>query len=462
MNMIRTIINQRPETFQLPAGTVLLDVLRNDLKLKGTKEGCREGDCGSCIVLRGTLVNGFVDYRTVNSCMFPLGEVENSHIVTVEGLNGTELSPFQQAMVDENASQCGFCTPGFVVSMAGYFLHTKTLSLDDAIAFLSGNICRCTGYTSIIRAMEKAMSLFNADEFTASYGKDRVPFLIRHHFLPEYFVEIPDLLSSHKSVTSNSISGKLIVGGGTDLYVQKEDEVVDSEIFLVSKEPSLKGISRENGKCLIGAATTVTELEESEIFCSAIPDFQKFGRLISGVSIRNRATLGGNIVNASPIGDLSIIFLALDATLVLEKNNQKREVLLRDFFKGYKQLDLLPGEFVHSLHFHIPHHQSRCCFEKVSRRTHLDIASVNTAMLIHQENNIVQKFHLSAGGVAPVPLYLKTASEFLRGKTLSQENIDKTISIAAEEISPISDVRGSAVYKKLLLEQLITSHFRSL
>jgi xanthine dehydrogenase small subunit len=184
--------------------------------------------------------------------------------------------------------------------------------------------------------------------------------------------------------------------------------------------------------------------------------------LISSVSIRNRATLGGNIVNASPIGDLSIIFLALNSTIILEKNNQTREVLLRDFFKGYKQLDLLPGEIVHSLHFPIPHDQSRFNFEKVSRRTHLDIASVNTAMLIQIENNVVREIHLSAGGVAPVPLYLKNASAYLKGKTLSPEYIDETIGIAANEITPISDVRGSASYKKLLLKQLIISHFRTL
>jgi xanthine dehydrogenase small subunit len=462
MKTIRTIINDRNEEFQLPPGTVLLDVLRNDLKLKGTKEGCREGDCGSCIVLRGTHVNGYIDYRIVNSCMFPLGEAENSHIVTVEGLNGTELSPFQQAMVDENASQCGFCTPGFVVSMAGYFLHAKTLNVQDAVAFLSGNICRCTGYTSIIRAMEKALSLFNAHEFTDSYGKDRVPFLIQHQFLPEYFQGIHNLLLKQGHVSKQDMTGKLVLGGGTDLYVQKEDEVVDSDVFLISNDQTYKGISLENDKCVIGAATTVTELEESDIFCNIIPDFPAFVRLISGVSIRNRATIGGNIVNASPIGDLSIIFLVLNATLVLEKNNKTREVPLRDFFKSYKQLDLLPGEIVHSLSFPVPREQSKICFEKVSRRTHLDIASVNTAMLIYQDNNIVQEFHLSAGGVAPVPLYLKTASEFLRGKTLSHENIDKTISIAVDEISPISDVRGSASYKKLLLRQLLISHFSSL
>jgi xanthine dehydrogenase small subunit len=266
MNMIRSFINHRNETFQLSPGTVLLDVLRNDLKLKGTKEGCREGDCGSCIVLRGKLINGSMEYRTVNSCMFPLGEADNSHIVTVEGLNGTELSPIQQAMVDENASQCGFCTPGFVISMTGYFLHAKTLSVSDAIAFLSGNICRCTGYTSIIRAMETAVSIFNAEEFAASYGKHRVAFLVKHRFLPEYFLEIHDMLFKMQDVQEKDKTGKLVVAGGTDLYVQKEDEVVDSEIFLISNDQSYKGIFIDNDRCVIRAATTVTEMEESEIF----------------------------------------------------------------------------------------------------------------------------------------------------------------------------------------------------
>ncbi|MBN2571543.1 MAG: 2Fe-2S iron-sulfur cluster binding domain-containing protein, partial [Ignavibacteriales bacterium] len=178
--MIHTIINNKTESFQSPSGAVLLDVIRNDLKLKGTKEGCREGDCGSCIVLWGKLKNDKMEYRTVNSCMFPLGEVEQSHIVTIEGLNDKNLNPIQQAIIDEGASQCGFCTPGFIISMLGYFLNAKTLNLQDAIASLSGNICRCTGYTSIIRAMEKIVNSLEPKKFADSYSNDRISFLIGH------------------------------------------------------------------------------------------------------------------------------------------------------------------------------------------------------------------------------------------------------------------------------------------
>ncbi|MBN1639277.1 MAG: 2Fe-2S iron-sulfur cluster binding domain-containing protein, partial [Ignavibacteriales bacterium] len=194
--MIHTIINNQIESFQLPSGVVLLDVIRNELKLKGTKEGCREGDCGSCIVLWGKLKNDKMEYRTINSCMFPLGEAEGSHIVTIEGLNDKELSPIQQAIVDEEASQCGFCTPGFIISMLGYFLNAKTLNPQDAIASLSGNICRCTGYTSIIRAMERIINSLDTKEFAASYSSARISFLIGHKFLPEYFLSIPEKIKN--------------------------------------------------------------------------------------------------------------------------------------------------------------------------------------------------------------------------------------------------------------------------
>ncbi len=460
--MIQTIINNRPESFELPAGTVLLDVLRNYMKLKGTKEGCREGDCGSCMVLWGKMQAHRIEYRTVNSCLFPLGDAEHTHVVTIEGLNGETLNPIQQAIVDDGASQCGFCTPGFVISMTGYLLQARTLDLPAAIAFLAGNICRCTGYTSIIRAMARSLNLINSDEFAHSYPDTRISFLVQQKFLPEYFLSIPDRIQSLPT-SPNQLSGQpVIMAGGTDFYRQQGEDVPDANVMLLSREANFKGIYIENNQCVIRAATTITELETSEIIQHAWPDFKKYIHLISCPSIRNRATVGGNIINASPIGDLSIMLLALEATVVLKQNDQMRTVKLKDFFRGYKQLDKSPAELLHSITFPIPPKSGRFNFEKVSRRTHLDIASVNSAILISMENNFINEMHLAAGGVAPIPCYLAKASAFLKNKALNRENVAATIDFALSEVTPITDVRGTAGYKKLLLKQLILAHFVTL
>lgn len=459
--MIHTIINNQKVSLELPTGTVLLDVIRNNLKLKGTKEGCREGDCGSCIVLWGKLINNRMEYRTVNSCMFPIGQADNSHIVTIEGLNGTIFNPIQQAIIDENASQCGFCTPGFIISLTGYFLYTKSINIEDAIASLSGNICRCTGYSSIIRAVERVCNLINPTDFENSFPDHRISFLIKNNLLPEYFLTIPQKISLLPSPTHEIITiTRILLGGGTDLYVRKEEIISDSDILFTKNIEPLNAICIENNYCVIGSAVTVSELGESKIIQQVLPDFKKYIELISCTSIRNRATIGGNIVNASPIGDLTIIFLALHAEIELEQEKVKRNIFLKDFYLGYKKLDLQADELLISIKFPIPTQQSLFHFEKISRRTHLDIASVNTAIqIIVDNNNIISEIHLSAGGVAPVPLYLEKTTGFLKNKILTKLNIDEAIEIALTEISPIDDVRGSAEYKTLLFKQLLKSHF---
>ncbi len=461
--MIHTIINNQEVSLELPTGTVLLDVIRNNLKLKGTKEGCREGDCGSCIVLWGKLKNNRMDYCTVNSCMFPLGQADNSHIVTIEGLNGANFNPIQQAIIDENASQCGFCTPGFIISLTGYFLCAKTINIEDAIASLSGNICRCTGYVSIIRAVGRVCDLINPTAFENSFPDNRISFLVKNDLLPEYFLNIPQKLSHLPSPTHEIITiTRILLGGGTDLYVRKEEIISDSDILFTKNIEPLNAISIENNYCVIGSAVTVSELYESEIIQQVLPDFNKYIKLISCTSIRNRATIGGNIVNASPIGDLTILFLALQAEIELERENIKRNILLKNLYLGYKKIDLQDDELLISIKFPIPSQQSVFHFEKISRRTHLDIASVNTAVQITVDNNLISEIHLSAGGVAPVPLYLEKTSEFLKNKILNKLNIDEAIEIALTEINPLSDVRGSAEYKTLLFKQLIKSHFITL
>jgi xanthine dehydrogenase small subunit len=454
--MIEFILNNKTIKTEKPSGSLLLDFVRYDKSLTGTKIGCREGDCGACTVLIGDLKNGQMDYKQVTSCLTPLGNVQGKHVVTIEGLNMESLSPVQQYIVDESGSQCGFCTTGFVVSLTQFCLTNSAPSYKDAIASIDGNICRCTGYKPIERAAKHI-----TESLSDKSEKETLDWLITQKFIPSYFNQIPEMLNALSKGENNSQNGT-VVGGGTDLYVQKHDQLINQDVDLISDSPDLNFIEIDNGLCKVGAGTTATDLMESDIFISAFPQLKAHLKLVASSPIRNMATLGGNFVNASPIGDFTAFFLALNAKIKLIKNSDSRSIYLNDFYKGYKDLDKSPDEILSTISFKLPTQDSHFNFEKVSKRIHLDIASVNTAILITISGNEITQAHLSAGGVGPIPMYLSKTCNFLLGKSLSRETVQSALEILQSEISPISDVRGSADYKRLLLRQLFYAHFITL
>jgi xanthine dehydrogenase small subunit len=450
-------LNDKEHITDLKPGTILLDFIRYHRNLKGTKIGCREGDCGACTVLVGEIINDQVEYRSATSCLMPLGNANGKHIVTVEGVNMEKLNPIQQAMCEENGTQCGFCTPGFVVSLAGFCLSATTPTEANAIAAVDGNICRCTGYKSIERAAARVAGMLQE-------RKDIAPtdFAVEKKMLPAYFTSIKERLAVLQTKTNGVLQPKQeakFVAGGTDLYVQQHDVMPHAEVDLLFDKTELKGVFEKEGKCFIGAAATVSDLANTDFLHDHFPGFAEYIRLVSSTPIRNMATIAGNFVNASPIGDFTIFFLALDAKVVLNSEGVKRELALRNFYKGYKQLDKRPGEFIEQVWFDLPGKNTKFSFEKVSKRTNLDIASVNSAMSITLDGNVMTEAGISAGGVGPVPMFLQKASAFLKGKNTSENIIHETVAIALDEISPISDARGRAEYKRLLLGQLIKAHF---
>lgn len=455
--MINFILNNTKTSTTLPPGMLLLDFVRYQQNLKGTKIGCREGDCGACTVLIGELKDGKVKYHSATSCLTPLGNINNQHVVTIEGLNMDELNPIQQAMCEANGTQCGFCTPGFVVSMAGFCLSDKKPTYQNAVACVDGNICRCTGYKSIEHALDKLNAVL-ADKNL----QDPISFVTERKILPAYFNNIESklkLLAIEQNGKADASNAKRFVGGGTDLYVQQHEAMVYADIDFVSTKAALKGIAQEGYICTIGGATTVSEFAASPIIRQNFKNIDQFVKLVSSTPIRNIATFAGNFVNASPIGDFSIFFLALDATLELTDGTSTRQVALREFYKGYKQLDKQANEYISRFWFRLPDNKTLFNFEKVSKRTHLDIASVNTAVNIVVNDGIIVDASVSAGGVGPIPAYLKSTSEFLKGKYISENLVIKATQIAQTEISPISDARGTDAYKRLLLSQLIKAHF---
>jgi xanthine dehydrogenase small subunit len=459
--MTHFILNNQVIKTSENSGMTLLDFIRENKQLRGTKIGCREGDCGACTVLVGVPNGDSVTYQSITSCISPLGNANGKHIVTVEGINIPKtLNTVQQAMSDNFATQCGFCTPGFVVSMTGFALNSgnneKTLnSCNDAI---SGNICRCTGYKSIEKAgfhIEKRLK--DKDE------NHQIEWLIKEGFIPNYFETIPKKLKGLSNVILSSVEESktgIKVANGTDLYVRHADKLSEESVILIADDTNLKGISFTDDVFTIGANTTVTQLLENERLRDSIPNFKSFIKLISSEQIRNMGTIGGNFVNASPIGDMSIFFLAMNCSLIiLHENGSERTIPFQEFHQNYKKYDLQKGEVLKSISFKILNKNENYNFEKVSKRTHLDIASVNTSVRISVENNIVSASHFSIGGVAAIPKYLYKTSAFFIGKEVNHLTIKQAEVILQSEIAPISDVRGTSSYKRLLARQLFFAHF---
>ncbi len=509
-SMIEFYLNDQPIRTAEPPASALLDFVRYHEQLKGTKIGCREGDCGACIVLVGELAadGQTVSYQSMTSCLTPLGNAQGKHIVTVEGINaaGHQLTPVQQAIVDEGGSQCGFCTVGFVMSLTGHSLSSQPATEKNTIAAIDGNICRCTGYKSLERATARLTA-----ELEQRPSENTLAWLSTKQFVPGYFAEIPARLAGLRpaatqvteassaaaiaaattphvnggSVVSTSLNGPTgsdhaqsqnghghdspirpfihsLIGGGTDLLVQRLEELREQPgVRLIFDQPGRRGIRHETtGRVVLGAATTASQLLESDLLRGLLPNLPQYLKLVSSTPIRNMGTVAGNFINGSPIGDLTIMFLALGASVtLLDAAGSTRELALPDLYLGYKKLAKAPDEQVTEISFPAPLPGDLFHFEKVSKRTHLDIASVNSAAWLRVDNGIIQAARISAGGVGPVPLLLARTSEFLIGRELAAETLTAANAVMQAEISPISDVRGTADYKRLLLRQQLWAHF---
>jgi xanthine dehydrogenase small subunit len=458
--MLRFALNNELVETATHPGLPALDYLRNEAGLTGVKYACREGDCGSCVLLLGHAVGGTIQYRVVTSCLLPAGALHGHHVVTVEGLNRHALGPIQNAFVDEGASQCGFCTPGFVIAFTGYLLEATRWDEGEAIEAIAGNICRCTGYASIKRSLATVLDQLRN---TVDPKEERVPALVREGLLPEYFLRAGEFLVDTEVVqpTSPPTESQVVVAGGTDLYVQRPDELPEGDVWVLPVESTIP-IWKDCDHIYLGATATAEDMKRSEVLANQVGGIEEAMRLMGSLPIRWRATVAGNIVNASPIGDMTITLLALDAEIGLVEGEHRRALPLREFFLGYKDLDLRSGELVEWVRFQAPSSDALFNFEKVSKRTHLDIASVNTAMSVEMRDGRIQSARLSAGGVAPIPMRLRGTGEYLAGRSPDTETAFGAAEMARSEVSPISDVRGTADYKRLLLGQLVLAHFNVL
>ena len=441
--------------------------LRGQRRLTGTKVGCQEGDCGACAILLGEPAgaNGGVPrYRAVLSCILPLAELAGRHVVTIEGLSlaGGRLSLVARTMKEFGAVQCGFCSPGFVLALTSGLLTEGAVTRDSLVCAAEGNICRCTGYRSILGAIHALADRFGA-QLSQLSGRERIVRLTELGALPPYFSQVAGQVPVTSQPSVWMAKDAIVVGGGTDLLVSQGWDALSAgrgEPLLLSRMEGLQGVGEEGEMIVVGAAAKMDLLASSplvgRIFAPGLA-------LVASEPIRRQASVAGNIVNASPIGDLTIMLLALGADLVLKDHaGKQRTMKLAKFFLDYRKTALKRCEIVTQIRFkRLAESTARELFhfEKVSTRRYLDIAAVNSAIRLTIDAGVILSATVSAGGVAPTPLLLHKCAAHLTGKPLSAALVGEAAMLAMQEIQPISDVRGSAAYKRHLVGRLVKAHF---
>jgi len=471
---VRFILADQVEEIRLcdPTRTVL-EFLREDKGLKGTKEGCAEGDCGACTVVVGELHNGGIRYQAINSCIQFLATLDGKQLVTVEDLAGAddrstpELHAVQQAMVEQHGSQCGFCTPGFVMSLFAMFHDDRQHNAErtDIDLGLAGNLCRCTGYAPIIRAAEQVLKAQRSDRFSARekqtieqlnsiQSTDALELRSANgkYYAPRSIAELCSLLDVNPEA--------VMVAGATDvgLWVTKQHRRLETVIYL-GEVVELKQIHDDDDGDGLSIGATVSYTDASSVISALHPVFLPLIQRIGGTQVRNAGTIGGNIANGSPIGDMPPGLIAAGARLVLCSSKGRRCINLEDYFISYGKQDLHAGEFVAQIL--LPPPQDNQLFEiyKVSKRFEQDISAVCGAFSMQVEESTISNARVCFGGMAATPKRATACEQALEGKTWNQETIDLAMQAMLADFTPLTDMRASAAYRMRVAQNLLQRFF---
>ena len=449
----------------IPPTLTLLEFLREHRQLTGTKEGCAEGDCGACTVAVGEHVNGTINYQAVNSCIQFVGMLEGKVVRTVESLKAPDgrLHPVQQAMAEEHGSQCGFCTPGFVMSIYVAYIMEERVDADAAPDLLAGNLCRCTGYGPIAAAAERSKTYPLADwdskflmtdkRWVIEYLNDeRVDF---HHVDQRFIspVSADDLAEIYANIPKATL-----VGGATDvgLWVTKMDRKLETVIHL-GRVCELHLLDHQVSKLTIGAGVTYTQAWEA--IAQYFPDFKELIRRIGAMQVRNVGTIGGNVANGSPIGDTLPPLIVLGAILILRKGKNRRRLRIEEFYLEYGKQDCSPGEFLEAIEIPLPGPGANLKCYKVSKRFDQDISAVCGCIAVEVESGMVKTARIAYGGMAEIPKRAKAVEKALVGKEWTADTVNNAFPAFREDFAPITDMRSSAKYRHEVACNLLYRYF---
>ena len=448
----------------------LLQFLREDLRRIGTKEGCAEGDCGACtIVIVEKDADDDLCVRAINSCIRFLPTLDGKELITVESLRSKDgkLHPVQQAMVDCHGSQCGFCTPGFVMSLFALYKNNTSPSRRHIDEALAGNLCRCTGYSPIIKA---AQEMYRAANKTAGPDWMRTPgateddervstlrsierentLTIEHggrkFFAPRTVSEMARLYAEHPDA--------VILAGGTDVGLWVTKLLRDLPVVIYSGNvKELKNINVSGTHIEIGAAASLTDTMPAIL--AHYPELEELMLRFASPPIRNAGTLGGNIANGSPIGDSMPALLTLDTRLVLRQGAEVRELPLNGFYLGYQKTARKPGELLERILIPLPAKNSVLRSYKVSKRFDQDITAVCGAYRVQLEGKRVLEARVAYGGLAATPIRAAGAEQVLQGAEWNEKYVRQAMAALESDFEPISDMRASAAYRKLVAQNLL-------
>ena len=463
-NQLRFLLNDQAVVLEtVSSDATLLDYLRLQQRLRGTKEGCAEGDCGACTVLVGRLKGDALVYETVNSCIRFVGSLDGCHVVTIEHLKKADgtLHPVQQAMVDEHGSQCGFCTPGFVMSLYALWMSNLSPSNHDIETALQGNLCRCTGYEPIIIAAQKAVAMGGVkndplvverqaikDQLADLKDGARVEIESGGDclFVPSSLDDLADIRKVHPSST--------LVAGATDvgLWVTKHMRSISPVIFIGHLD-ELHEITVSQDGLTIGACVTYTEMQPS--IQKHFPQLAECWNRIGGEQVRNMGTIGGNIANGSPIGDTPPAFIALGASITLGCGGERRTMLLEDFFIDYGKQDRQAGDFVESITLPFVDEGDAYAVYKISKRRNEDISTVCGAFRLKINDGMVENAVIAFGGMAATPKRASNVEAKLKGQSWSEQTVASAMASFGDDFSPLSDWRGSSDYRALVAKNLL-------
>ena len=462
-NIVKFIYKDKIVEINNPdSNETILNYVRTKLKKTGTKEGCAEGGCGACTVVLGELIENNITYKAINSCIAFVPSLEGKQLILVEDLiSKDELHPVQKAMVNYHGSQCGFCTPGFVMSLFAMYKNYSSYKEDIIKDSIQGNLCRCTGYKPIIDAAKSLNKENKFDHFSKNKKitlsllrkiKQRNITIINDN--KKYFA--PKSVDELKKILRQEPNSKLL-SGGTDvsLIVTKERKDLNSLIYMNSIN-ELNYIKENNSYIEVGATTPLINFES--FITKYFPDFSQILKRYGSVQIRNVCTIAGNIATASPIGDTLPLLLALDSQIVIKDKNKTQILPLNGFFISYRKTKLKKGQFIHSIRIPLLKKNIFKAY-KISKRIDDDISSVCASFNIEINNNKIKKIKIAYGGMSSIPKRAVNCEKILLNSFLSNKTINKAKKFLEKDFKPITDARASNKYRMEVAKNLLEKCF---